>query len=321
MQNAIPGFICAYRFDAAGLATPLAETDAAAIKDRRACWIWLHLNFADRRCEHWLVNFLGLTEAQAGAVCERAIRQQIASQDKRLLGHINDFRREFDTDSTEHAWTHFVLGGDFIVTGRVKAVQSADLLRKELARGQHFTSPGSLFTRMLANYPDTLDAALHRLMDELEIIEDHILDDHHRGERKRLMLVRREAAQLHRHTRAQRRALVHAERTLPGLPEGLAQVISRLGNLDQDFEGYERRARFFHDEIDAKLAAETNRQLYTLSALTAAFLPPALVAGLFGMNFPVLPWGGSSYGFWIALGLCLLSSAMVWLYLWYRNRR
>ena len=36
----------------------------------------------------------------------------------------------------------------------------------------------------------------------------------------------------------------------------------------------EARARFFHDEIDAKLASETNRQLYILSALTAAFLPP-----------------------------------------------
>ena len=58
----------------------------------------------------------------------------------------------------------------------------------------------------------------------------------------------------------------------------------------------EARARFFHDEIDAKLASETNRQLYILSALTAAFLPPTLVAGLFGMNFEGLPWSGSVLG-------------------------
>jgi Mg2+ and Co2+ transporter CorA len=45
-----------------------------------------------------------------------------------------------------------------------------------------------------------------------------------------------------------------------------------------------------------------------LSALTAAFLPPALVAGLFGMNFTWLPWQGTPFGFWIALSLCVLSS-------------
>ena len=70
----------------------------------------------------------------------------------------------------------------------------------------------------------------------------------------------------------------------------------------------EARARFFHDEIDAKLTAETNRQLYALSAFTAAFLPPALVAGLFGMNFGWLPWQTRVYGFWIAVCLCVLSS-------------
>ena len=49
--------------------------------------------------------------------------------------------------------------------------------------------------------------------------------------------------------------------------------------LDQDFEEMEHRARFFHDEIDAKLSAETNKQLFILSALTAAFLPPAFSSG------------------------------------------
>ena len=69
------------------------------------------------------------------------------------------------------------------------------------------------------------------------------------------------------------------------------------------------------------MSSETNRQLYILSALTAAFLPPTLVAGLFGMNFEGLPWSGSSWGFYIALGLCLLSSAAVWLFLWNASRR
>ena len=65
----------------------------------------------------------------------------------------------------------------------------------------------------------------------------------------------------------------------------------------------------------------TNPVLVDPERLLAAFLPPTLVAGLFGMNFEGLPWAGSSWGFHIALGLCLLSSAAVWLFLWSASRR
>ena len=257
----------------------------------------------------------------AAEFTESSQRQHLSGHDAFLTGHINDFRHEFDRDCTEHAWLHVLMCKSFLLTGRVKAVQSAERLRKDLMRGMIFSEPSQLLSHVISNYPDTLDGLHHTFMDELEIIEDHILDERHRGERKRLMLARREVAQLHRHMRALRRALLNAERTMANFPSGLVAIMARLGNLDQDFEVMEARARFFHDEIDAKLASETNRQLYILSALTAAFLPPTLVAGLFGMNFPGMPWSDTDWGFWVAIGLCLFSSAAVWLFLWNAGRR
>lgn len=232
-----------------------------------------------------------------------------------LIGHLNDLRRDFDRDSTEHAWLHVFMSPQCIVTGRTRAVQSAERVRRDLARGVILQSPEAMLDAFIAHNLDTLESVLHQLTDDTEEIEDHILDDQHRGERKRLLLLRRESSMLHRHVRAQRRALHYASRTLDPVPAGLGQAINRLDNLDFDFNTLENRARAFHDEIDAKLAAETNRQLYILSALTAAFLPPALVAGLFGMNFHWLPWSDTSWGFYVALGLCVLSSVAVWIFL------
>jgi zinc transporter len=284
-------------------------------------WLWLHLNLADQRCLRWLTQTFELPQGLATQFTEQTLRQHLSSRGDYLIGHLNDFRQEFDRDCTEHAWLHLLVAKNFLLTGRVKAVQSAERLRKDLGHGMIFSGPSQLLSHVIANYPDTLDGLHHGLLDELEIIEDHVLDERHRGERKRLMLARREVAQLHRHMRSQRRALQNAERTAANFPEGLTPVIARLAHLDQDFEVMEARARFFHDEIDAKLASETNRQLYILSALTAAFLPPTLVAGLFGMNFPGFPWSGSDWGFYMALSLCLLSSAAVGLFLWKANRR
>ena len=182
-------------------------------------WIWLHLNLGDQRCLRWLTQSLAVPQGLAAEFAETSQRQYLSSHGDYLTGHLNDFRQEFDRDCTEHAWLHLLMAKNFLLTGRVKAVQSAERLRKDLARGMVFASPAQLLSHAIANYPDTLDGLHHSLLDELEIIEDHVLDERHRGERKRLMLARREMAQLHRHMRSLRRALVNAERTLPISPK------------------------------------------------------------------------------------------------------
>ena len=278
-------------------------------------WIWIHLNFSDWRCRRWLAQTFGFPGTLADEICDPPLRQRVSAWEGVLFGHLADFRYEFDTESTDFAWLHFALGERFLITGRVKAVRSAERLRQVIASGHTFSGPSRLLSYLLGLYTDVLDGSLHRLSDELEVIEDHVLDEHHRGERKRLMVTRREIAQLHRHMRSLRRALQLAERASIPTPEGFALTAARLNNLDQDFAELESRSRFFHDEIDAKLTAETNRQLFTLSALTAAFLPPALVAGLFGMNVEGIPFTGSPWGFWGAIAVCLLSSGAVILYL------
>jgi Mg2+ and Co2+ transporter CorA len=311
LDSCVPGFIGAYLFDADGHAIPVADTALADAFQSGRGWIWLHLNLSDRRCAKWIAQTAGVDTAISGDFSEPSQRQVISRRNDILLGHLADFRRDFDADSAEPAWLHFILGGRFVITGRSSALQSAEAMRRLIARGASYATPTEFLIALVSQFADTLDVVMHDLLDEMEIIEDHILDERHRGERRRLMLLRRQAAMLHRHMRAMRRALLLADRTLPEFPEGFQGLIGRLHNLDQDFEMLEARARFFHDEIDAKLTAETNRQLYALSALTAAFLPPALVASLFGMNFSWLPWQNASYGFWIAVTLCVVSSLAV----------
>lgn len=312
---AVPGLVYAFGFDAEGCGRELSESEITAPVGEEGRWIWLHLNLADWRCRKLLTQSFGFPSSIIAEFCDPPLRQQVSAEAGILYGHLADFRREFDADSTEFAWIHFALGEGVLITGRVKAVHSAERLRQLVKSGRRFASPAELLSHLLTLYTDVLGAALHRLSDELEMIEDHVLDERHRGERKRLMLTRREIAQLHRHMRAMRRALQTAERAKLPKPEVFAATASRLIDLDQDFADMEARARFFHDEIDAKLTAETNRQLYTLSALTAAFLPPTLVAGLFGMNLDGIPFTGSWWGFLAALGLSVVSSAAVILYL------
>jgi len=174
-------------------------------------------------------------------------------------------------------------------------------------------SPAQLLLTFFQHHAQGIETVLLELAAEIEVIEDRVLDEHVHDERRRAVIVRREAAMLHRQERALRRALAEAQRST--FPADLSDLLELHLHIDQEFEQIEHRARLFHDEIDAKLAAEANRQLYRLSVLTALFLPPALIAGLFGMNLDGVPWAGIPHAFWLGTLACVLSSLVTWLFL------
>ena len=77
------------------------------------------------------------------------------------------------------------------------------------------------------------------------------------------------------------------------------------------------RARI--NEVAAKLAEESNRHLHTLSIVTALFLPPTLVFGIFGMNTRDLPFADTPLGTFWSIGLGFAAAGLV--YWWLRRWR
>src|SRR5690606_26207956 len=55
----------------------------------------------------------------------------------------------------------------------------------------------------------------------------------------------------------------------------------------------------------------TNETMRTLTALTAIFLPLNLIAGVFGMNFEVIPFARGGSGFWWTLGAMVVIAAVL----------
>jgi zinc transporter len=111
------------------------------------------------------------------------------------------------------------------------------------------------------------------------------------------------------------RALLHrldSERVSQLKPElrfAAERLAQRLDGLDNEVIALQERARLLQEECAAKIAAETNRNLYVLSIMTALFLPPTLVAGILGMNTGGLPLSDVHSGFLWAIILCVAAAA------------
>ena len=187
-----------------------------------------------------------------------------------------------------------------------------------------------------------LDAIIDRLADELEhssaeleLISSHIF---HRKIDQRRIPADRLTALLTRIGHAQtlltkiRYSAVSTSRMLNFLlgtgrmHEPTAKESRRhIASLTTDVESLTQHASFLSDNLtfllDASLgliSIEQNAAMKLFSWAALVFLPPTLIAGIFGMNFRHMPELDWEYGYPVALLLILISAVMP---IWYLKKR
>ncbi|UMY17974.1 hypothetical protein MMB17_01025 [Methylobacterium organophilum] len=182
------------------------------------------------------------------------------------------------------------------------------------AEGRSIAAPIALLEIIVDQVTAAIGATGTRLSEELDEIEDHILEERTRGERRRLGPIRRDAVRLHRQLLGLR-AVFHRldeageDEALPPLAQAIAaRLAQRLDAFDRDMMVLAERSRLMQEELSAALAHSANRQLYTLSVLTALLLPPTLVIGLFGMNTKGLPLTEHESGSLVAITIAVTSA-------------
>lgn len=100
---------------------------------------------------------------------------------------------------------------------------------------------------------------------------------------------------------------------------------SRIKTLMRDATSIAEHANFLSSKVSFLLDAtlgliniEQNNIIKIFSVAAVAFLPPTLIASIYGMNFQVMPELGWRFGYLWAIGLMLLSAIVP---LWYFRHR
>jgi magnesium transporter len=96
---------------------------------------------------------------------------------------------------------------------------------------------------------------------------------------------------------------------------------ARLKILSRDIVSITEHANFIANKVtfllDATLgmiSLEQNNIIKIFSVAAAAFLPPTLIASIYGMNFEFMPELGWEFGYPVAIGLMVLSAVLPLLY-------
>ncbi len=104
------------------------------------------------------------------------------------------------------------------------------------------------------------------------------------------------------------------------------EVKSQLRTMQRDAESLTEHASFLNDKItfllDAMLGMvgiAQNDIVKLFSVMAVVFLPPTLVASIYGMNFEVMPELKWSHGYPFALGLMIVSAVVPYLFFKWRR--
>jgi Mg2+ and Co2+ transporter CorA len=319
-NEALPGLVWAYRFDAEGACRAIGGEAVGAALAADEGWVWLHFNLADVRARSWIEEQAPLPLSARELLLDGDDHLCLVAEDEALTGVFADFRREFDHDTHDIARLKFALHRRILVTGRRQALQSVDEVRKALRSGSTFESGEVLLETLFEIFAGQVVTMTRELAHQLESIEDRVVDDAVDPDDIRVGPLRRIAVRLNRQIGALRlhfAALVdNPERDLPDEVFAMTERVAlRLASIGRDIDAIQERARIIQEEATAKSAAHMNRQLQTLSALTALFLPATLVTGLFGMNTHGLPFDAHDDDFWWATVVAITGSGIVYLVL------
>lgn len=95
----------------------------------------------------------------------------------------------------------------------------------------------------------------------------------------------------------------------------LKDIGSLLNHADFSFE----RLEFLQDTFMGLINIEQNKIIKMFTVLSVIFMPPTLIASVYGMNFTLMPELDWDYGYLFAIGLMILSVGMT-LYFFKRKR-
>jgi zinc transporter len=317
-EQSRPGIVFAFSFNAEGQATELPISEMPALDAQGVGFWWVHVNIVDKRGRDWIGSLVQLPDEAKQVLVSAEAHDRIDIEGDALFGVFVDLRLDFAKATEDMAQLRFALKPRLLVTARRHSLRSIEATRAAVMGGRRAECALDLLEAIVDREADAVAAAATELGHSVDAIEDKILEGHDHDAHDGIGAIRRRAVRLNRQLSRllglfRRVELAPPLRIPQDVRDAAGRIAQRLESIHQEIHASQERARLLQDEVAAHMAAETNRQLYILSMLTAVFLPATLVTGIFGMNTKGLPFTEEDSGFWWACGLGVAAAAVVFL--------
>lgn len=234
-----------------------------------------------------------------------------------------------ETDEPMIAEITFILKGRVLITIRHTDSYSFRMFSQQLLRRQD-TNRDLVFIGLLESLVDRQADVLERFGADLDALSKKVFGTHHRRKEKEespdtddLRDALEELGRVGDLITRQRDALVNLLRliTFAGNEDSCLSAHDSLyvplRPVSRDVNSLSEYASFLSNKINFMLDAvlgliniEQNDIVKVFTIMSVVFLPPTLIASIFGMNFDHMPFLHSPWGFWLSLVMMVLAGAI-----------
>lgn len=222
----------------------------------------------------------------------------------------------------------FILAGERFITVRYSTPRAFDLFATRMARGDTETvnargNARMLLTGLLESVTDRLADLLEDVALRLERESDSLFAESPAAMntprfRRSMKLIGREGAFLGKVGESlsglERMVAYVSALAATGkdkaLRERLRLLEKDLASLGKHTNSLEAKVTFLLDTVVGLVSVEQNGIIKIFSVAAVAFMPPTLVASIYGMNFTHMPELAWLHGYPMALGLMVLSAVV-----------
>ncbi|GGN67764.1 magnesium transporter CorA [Actinoplanes lobatus] len=301
-----------------GGSAPVSYPEAARqARRRRGAFLWLGLHEPDLATMRPVAEVFGLHELlveQAVAGGHRPGVQTLGEVTRLVLRtarYVEHDRLTATSEVVETGDVTVLIGPWFAITVRHGPVGPLWAVRKELEARPEVLRQGpwsvayAVGSRMVDSY---LDVAEHVERD-LERIEEETFASVRTDEFAHIYQLKREMVEFKRAVLPLAEPLTRLleSRVLPtGLRPYLEDVRGRLARAADRVGGFDDLVNSILQARLAQVSVDQNHDMRKIAAWAAIAAVPTVIAGVFGMNFDVMPGTGAKWGFYVSIAAMLL---------------
>jgi len=272
-------------------------------------FLWIDLHDVDDEVEEQLEDFLKIYIQEEEEMEEIEMSSRYIETADTLVVNSNFLLPDYENETVS-----FILKNDILVTVHSEELGSFIETTKKLS-----TNP--------RNYPTgyhvmvaLLEVRVEKDADVIEDIIDKITalsEKFREADEDALMYI----AKLQEQIMRIRQNIIEKQRSLSNLLKSElmpAELHPKLTIILRDANSLVEHAKFSFERLDylqetfmGLINIEQNKIIKIFTIVSVIFMPPTLVASIFGQNIPHMPFTGTSFGFWASMIIMVLFSGII----------
>jgi len=192
---------------------------------------------------------------------------------------------------------------------------------EEESRQEHFNEgSGYLLYRIIDRLVDYCLPISNKMLDNIEDVEDRIFSNRRRSQIREISTLRRDIISFRRIIWPMRAVTGSLEPkirrfTKADLAVYFGDTVDHLDKIWDALDEYKEIIEGLNDTHDSLATNRTNEVMRILTIIATIFIPITLVASIWGMNLPWLPFQHSSYSFlYVALIMIAITGGMLYFF-------